>query len=541
MPCANPILRHCARAAALAGLAATCVRATRRALPTASPRWSSRPPTTRATSTCSTSSTQMRSANCRRCARRSRSCSTQNEQLQADQPRASTWTSMAGLNRLEGGATAPTLDPQLGAGRIRHRPPVASGSAPSAERRARGAWRCRCDGQDRRRARRLRRRLRCAQGRPLRRFGAAVPEFPAEPIPNGATPRTRYYWLGESYYVTQNYAAGAAAVPDPARPLPDPRQGARCAAEARPVAIRPEQMDAAETHLVATSSHAYPGTDAARTADDRLRAIQLSQVRSRTVGRPRRDVFRRIPDDHPAPMVGQGPVLQFTHERRFRRHRCGRRIGGPPAASPRSSCRCRAKPAIAGWPTVFVRLTGCPLRCQYCDTAYAFHGGEWRDIDDILAEVAQPRRAPRLRHRRRAAVAEALPRPAARLCDAGYDVSLETSGAIDIAEVDPRVSRVLDIKTPGSARGRAQPLGQPAAADRARPGQVRAVRARGLRMGARCRRRASACPNAATCCFRPASPNSTPRDLADWIVADRLPVRFQMQLHKLLWNDEPGR
>ena len=104
----------------------------------------------------------------------------------------------------------------------------------------------------------------------------------------------------------------------------------------------------------------------------------------------------------------------------------------------------------AGWPTVFVRLTGCPLRCQYCDTAYAFHGGEWWDIDAILAEVA--------RHgARHVCVTGGEPLAQKRclsllskLCDAGYSVSLETSGAISIEGVDPRVSRVLDIKTPDS-------------------------------------------------------------------------------------------
>src|SRR3954471_313501 len=104
----------------------------------------------------------------------------------------------------------------------------------------------------------------------------------------------------------------------------------------------------------------------------------------------------------------------------------------------------------AGWPTVFVRLTGCPLRCQYCDTAYAFHGGQWWDIDAILAEVARHG----VRH-----VCVTGGEPLAqkrciallsRLCEAGYDVSLETSGAIDVSEVDPRVSRVVDIKTPAS-------------------------------------------------------------------------------------------
>ena len=104
----------------------------------------------------------------------------------------------------------------------------------------------------------------------------------------------------------------------------------------------------------------------------------------------------------------------------------------------------------AGWPSVFVRLTGCPLRCTYCDTAYAFHGGEWREIDAILTEVGSYG----VRH-----VCVTGGEPLAqkrclsllsRLCDAGYAVSLETSGALDIGGVDPRVSRVLDIKTPGA-------------------------------------------------------------------------------------------
>jgi 7-carboxy-7-deazaguanine synthase len=194
----------------------------------------------------------------------------------------------------------------------------------------------------------------------------------------------------------------------------------------------------------------------------------------------------------------------------------------------------------AGWPTVFVRLTGCPLRCQYCDTAYAFHGGEWRDIDAILAEVASYG----VRH-----VCVTGGEPLAqkrcivllqRLCDAGYDVSLETSGAIDIADVDPRVSRVLDIKTPGSmevTRNRWENLLLLTAHD-----QVKFVIcdradfdwARGIVVSHRL---------ADTCdvLFSPSYTQVAPRDLADWIVAERLPVRYQVQLHKLLWNDEPGR
>ncbi len=194
----------------------------------------------------------------------------------------------------------------------------------------------------------------------------------------------------------------------------------------------------------------------------------------------------------------------------------------------------------AGWPTVFVRLTGCPLRCQYCDTAYAFHGGEWRDIEAILAEVA----GYGVRH-----VCVTGGEPLAqkrcitllqRLCDAGYNVSLETSGAIDISDVDPRVSRVLDIKTPGSmeaARNRWENLPLLTAhdqvkfviCDRADFDWARDIVAE--------HRLADTCD----VLFSPSYAQVAPRELADWIVAERLPVRYQMQLHKLLWNDEPGR
>ena len=193
-----------------------------------------------------------------------------------------------------------------------------------------------------------------------------------------------------------------------------------------------------------------------------------------------------------------------------------------------------------GWPTVFVRLTGCPLRCQYCDTAYAFHGGQWWEMDAILAEVAKhgvrhvcvTGGEPLAQKRCRTLLA--------KLCDAGYDVSLETSGAIDISGVDQRVSRVLDIKTPGSAevdRNLWSNLALLAPHD-----QVKFVIcsredydwAKGVLADHRLHE----------CCdvlFSPSAAQVAARELADWIVADRLPVRFQMQLHKLLWNDEPGR
>ncbi|MFT4255928.1 MAG: 7-carboxy-7-deazaguanine synthase QueE [Pseudoxanthomonas sp.] len=194
----------------------------------------------------------------------------------------------------------------------------------------------------------------------------------------------------------------------------------------------------------------------------------------------------------------------------------------------------------AGWPTVFVRLTGCPLRCNYCDTAYAFHGGTWWEIDDILHEVAsygvhhvcvtggEP-----LAQKRCIGLLQ-------RLCDAGYDVSLETSGALDVSEVDPRVSRVLDIKTPGSdevARNRWENLPLLTARD-----QVKFVLCgRADYEWARDVVREHQLSDRCAVLFSPSKSQLPPRELADWIVADRLPVRFQMQLHKLLWNDEPGR
>lgn len=194
----------------------------------------------------------------------------------------------------------------------------------------------------------------------------------------------------------------------------------------------------------------------------------------------------------------------------------------------------------AGWPTAFVRLTGCPLRCQYCDTAYAFHGGEWQSIDDILDQVA--------RHGvRHVCVTGGEPlaqkrchQLLSRLCDAGYAVSLETSGAIDISAVDPRVGRVLDIKTPGSMeveRNRWENLPLLTSHD-----QVKFVLCG--RDDYDWAKEILARHRLSECCdvlFSPSKAELAPRDLADWIVADRLPVRFQMQLHKLLWNDEPGR
>lgn len=193
-----------------------------------------------------------------------------------------------------------------------------------------------------------------------------------------------------------------------------------------------------------------------------------------------------------------------------------------------------------GFPTVFVRLTGCPLRCQYCDTEYAFHSGEWFDLDAILQRVqsfgavhvcvtggeplAQPNCLKLLQ----------------RLCDAGYAVSLETSGAFDVAAVDVRVSRVIDVKTPGSgeaSRNRLENFAHLSQRDqlkfvicsRADYDWSKAfLQEHGL-MG-RC-----------GVLFSPSYQQLSATELADWILQDRLAVRFQIQLHKILWGDVPGK
>ena len=193
-----------------------------------------------------------------------------------------------------------------------------------------------------------------------------------------------------------------------------------------------------------------------------------------------------------------------------------------------------------GVPTVFVRLTGCPLRCQYCDTVYAFKGGETVELADVLATVS----GYGVRH---VTVTGGEPLAQASchalltaLCDAGHEVSLETSGALDVAEVDPRVSRVVDVKTPGSGecdRNRYANL------DHLRPiDQVKFVicdeadylwakeRMQEWNLAARCE-----------VLFSPSHGQQSPRELAEWILRDRLPVRFQLQLHKLLWGEERGR
>lgn len=202
-----------------------------------------------------------------------------------------------------------------------------------------------------------------------------------------------------------------------------------------------------------------------------------------------------------------------------------------------------------GWPTLFIRLTGCPLRCVYCDTQYAFHGGEWREVD-ALVEIA---RGSAVRH-----VCVTGGEPLAQkaslellraLCDAGFRVSLETSGAMDVAPVDPRVSRVVDLKTPGSgesARNRLENLGLLSARDQLKivicsRADYEWARELLQNSGLNSSSGAGIPGSAAQVLFSPSWGQVEPRDLAEWILADRLPVRLQVQLHKVLWGDQPGR
>nr|WP_245586244.1 7-carboxy-7-deazaguanine synthase QueE [Solimonas soli] len=193
-----------------------------------------------------------------------------------------------------------------------------------------------------------------------------------------------------------------------------------------------------------------------------------------------------------------------------------------------------------GWPTVFVRLTGCPLRCQYCDTTYSFYGGQWLTLDDILAEVTRlGARHVCVTGGEPLAQKNCLPL-LARLCDAGHRVSLETSGALDIGAVDARVVRVVDIKTPGSgevARNRWENIELLQPHD-----EIKFVlcsredydwareRVAEHRLAERC-----------AVLFSPSQDQLDARALADWLIADRLPVRFQMQLHKVLWGNVAGK
>ncbi|MCY3804232.1 MAG: 7-carboxy-7-deazaguanine synthase QueE [Gammaproteobacteria bacterium] len=203
-------------------------------------------------------------------------------------------------------------------------------------------------------------------------------------------------------------------------------------------------------------------------------------------------------------------------------------------------CSIQGESTSTGIPTIFVRLTGCPLRCHYCDTAYAFTEGRWMSLDQIRARVA----GFNLRH-----VTVTGGEPLAQknclellreLCDLGYVVSLETSGALDISVVDPRVIKVMDLKTPASgesARNRWDNIPHLREQDQVKfvlCDRKDYVWAKSVLLEHELMHRCEVL-------FSPAFESLEFRQLAEWILEDRLPVRFQLQLHKLLWGDERGR
>lgn len=196
--------------------------------------------------------------------------------------------------------------------------------------------------------------------------------------------------------------------------------------------------------------------------------------------------------------------------------------------------------STVGLPTVFVRLTGCPLRCGYCDTEYAFYGGARQSLDEVVAQV-KALNAPWVTVTGGEPLAQRECWPLlSRLCDEGYKVSLETSGAISIEGIDPRVAVIMDLKTPGSGE-----------VGRNLYDNLHLLKKSDELKFVICDRRDydwakmrideyTLHDRVNNLLFSPSHGTLTATDLANWIIEDRLPVRLQLQLHKLLWNDKPG-
>ncbi len=203
-------------------------------------------------------------------------------------------------------------------------------------------------------------------------------------------------------------------------------------------------------------------------------------------------------------------------------------------------CSIQGESTYTGIPTVFIRLTGCPLRCQYCDTTYAFAGGKWLTLDEIVKEISRYD----LRHVTLTGGEPLAQRNSlkllAGLCDRGFIVSIETSGAQDVSLIDPRVTKVMDIKTPGSGEHERNILEN-----------IKYLRKQDQVKFVICSRpdyiwsrdfvREYKLTHLCEVLFSPSFDQLSPRQLAEWMLEDRLPVRLQIQLHKLLWGNERGR
>lgn len=196
--------------------------------------------------------------------------------------------------------------------------------------------------------------------------------------------------------------------------------------------------------------------------------------------------------------------------------------------------------SLAGLPTYFIRLTGCPLRCTYCDSEYAFTGGDWQNIDELVLLAVKNSSGVVC-----VTGGEPLAQPGCiellqKLCDSNLTVSLETSGALLVDKVDSRVIKIIDFKTPGSGemhRNLWENL------DYLQPhDEIKFVlKDRADYDWARLKLESLIRPNAPWVLFSPVYGELEPRTLADWIIADKLPVRMQLQLHKILWGDVPGK